>query len=627
MKKVVFALIILVIGIISCKKQSPEPDSITSLKQLVVGRDFGWKTSKTIELIITGAPRGVVRISSADEQILYAKLYSNNPAVDLPVGITLPTYVNQLSINGSIVGLTGNSVKVTLRNQKSVETINFSMSFNGLSDWIKVPQSSSMSYTNTLSMEAWVKASRQQTAKIIQKGDWDGFGLGQDLWNGWQAGMAMADGSGVLANWGMGQPLLNHWYHLAATYNGSNFILFVDGVEMKNIPVTQNIRTNNRNISIGSDNGNQKFFQGQIDEPSLWGIALTQQQVSGSLNIPWSGNETGLTALWHFNEGSGLISLDSSPHHNNGTIYGATFNTEVGYNPTNDTDGDGVQNGYDDFPDDPARAFITSTPASGFGSLAFEDLWPNTGDYDFNDLVVDYRFNNITNASNFLVETYAVFILRASGAGFSNGFGFQLPSNAIPASAITASGSHLSESFITLSDNGLEAQQSRPTVIVFDNAFSVIVPPGGGSGFNTTSGMPYQNPDTLTIHLQYPPNTYTSSQLNIGNFNPFMIVNKTRGKEIHLPDYPPTCLADISYFGQGQDNSDPATGRYYKTEGNLPWAINIVSPFSYPYEKTDILLAYQHLAEWAQSNGSVYQDWYANLPGYRNEAWIWSPTP
>jgi len=53
-----------------------------------------------------------------------------------------------------------------------------------------------------------------------------------------------------------------------------------------------------------------------------------------------------------------------------------------------DSDGDGIQDADDDFPNDPARAFINFFPAAGYGSLAFEDLWPGKGDYDFNDLVV-----------------------------------------------------------------------------------------------------------------------------------------------------------------------------------------------------------------------------------------------
>jgi LruC domain-containing protein len=97
-----------------------------------------------------------------------------------------------------------------------------------------------------------------------------------------------------------------------------------------------------------------------------------------------------------------------------------------------------------------------------------------------------------------------------------------------------------------------------------------------------------------------------------------MMANMERGKEIHLPDYPPTSLADDSYFGSEADDSKPDQGRYYKTVGNYPWALNIYENFSYANEKTDILDAYNHFAEWATSGGGQYDDWYLDNSGYRN---------
>jgi hypothetical protein len=39
----------------------------------------------------------------------------------------------------------------------------------------------------------------------------------------------------------------------------------------------------------------------------------------------------------------------------------------------------------------------TNTTSFIYGTLAYEDLWPSKGDYDFNDLVVDYDFNIVKN--------------------------------------------------------------------------------------------------------------------------------------------------------------------------------------------------------------------------------------
>ena len=91
-----------------------------------------------------------------------------------------------------------------------------------------------------------------------------------------------------------------------------------------------------------------------------------------------------------------------------------------------------------------------------------------------------------------------------------------------------------------------------------------------------------------------------------------------RDVEVHLVDKVPTDLASTALFGTAADDSNPATGRYYRTQNNLPWAINIIESFEYPIEKVDVTSAYLKFAEWAESNGTLYNDWYRDLTGYRN---------
>ena len=79
----------------------------------------------------------------------------------------------------------------------------------------------------------------------------------------------------------------------------------------------------------------------------------------------------------------------------------------------------------------------------------------------------------------------------------------------------------------------------------------------------------------------------------------------------------------MSVFGTGEDNSDPNNGKYYMTNTNLPWAINIYEKFDYPIEKQEILWVYSKFAEWAMSGGTLFPDWYKNLSGYRNSSLIY----
>ncbi len=261
-------------------------------------------------------------------------------------------------------------------------------------------------------------------------------------------------------------------------------------------------------------------------------------------------------------------------------------------------------------------------PATGYGTLAFEDLWPAKGDYDFNDLVIDYQFEIVTNTSNLVESVTGTFIIKAFGASFENGFGFQLSEN-IAQNDIEVSGYSLTEDYISLSDKGIESGQSKPTIIVFDNAFGQMTHPGIGIGVNTETNAPYVEPVTLVIEINFKPNTYSYNDLDISNFNPFLIVNKQRGVEVHLPHYPPTDLVDADRFGEWDDDSNPGMGRYYVSANELPWAINIYERFDYPIEKQEIIQAHLKFAEWAISGGQFFPDWFKNLSGYRNNSLIY----
>jgi LruC domain-containing protein len=290
-----------------------------------------------------------------------------------------------------------------------------------------------------------------------------------------------------------------------------------------------------------------------------------------------------------------------------------------------DADSDGVEDANDDYPNDPLRAFNNYFPAAGYGSLAYEDLWPGKGDFDFNDVVIDYRFNTVTNASNEVVEVLASFPVKASGAALENGFGFSLPDASSdfvssPDKFVVTGYDH-QEGYVSLNAYGHETGQSEPTVVVFDNFFNILASPGG-TGVNTDPGRPFVPFDTLNVTIT-PTGTYAINDMGLTTWNPFIIVDKTRNHEVHLPDYPPSDLADVSLFGQWEDDSDPGTNRYYKTFDDLPWALDIPSAFEWPKEKVEITEAYNHFAEWAESGGTLYTDWYIDNPGYRDDSKIY----
>jgi len=281
-----------------------------------------------------------------------------------------------------------------------------------------------------------------------------------------------------------------------------------------------------------------------------------------------------------------------------------------------DTDGDGCNDNVDMFPFDSTECSENYFPVNNYATLLFEDLWPAKGDYDFNDLVINYKFKTITNSNNFVKDIYATFIIKAFGASYHNGFGFQIGNANIPVFDINVTGYKLSEGYINLNSNGTEAGQSIPTIIVFDNAYKLMPYPGFGIGVNTTPGAPYVTPDTVRIKISFTQNKYTENDIKVMNFNPFLIVNKNRGLEVHLADYKPTDLAYYSLLGTVEDNSMPNLNRYYKTVKNHPWALNINDEIDHMIEKIDFVRGYLKFATWAESNGNVFKNWFIDLPGH-----------
>ncbi|KAF0130585.1 MAG: hypothetical protein FD155_1395 [Bacteroidetes bacterium] len=285
-----------------------------------------------------------------------------------------------------------------------------------------------------------------------------------------------------------------------------------------------------------------------------------------------------------------------------------------------DTDADGVFDVMDDYPADPLRAFNNYFPGRNkTGSLAYEDLWPLKGDYDFNDLVLSYNINQVTNADNLVKDIVSTFTIEAIGAGYKNGFGFQI--NVPPSAVASVDGFDHRENIVTLNANNTEAGQTKATIIPFDNTYNLFETIA--SGFvNTRPEMAYVQPEDVTVNVTFT-NAQTMAAIGLPPYNPFIFINKQRDKEVHLPGYPPTALANPVYFGTEDDDTNLSTGKYYKSKTNLPWGMHLPQAFAYPLEKKVILDAHLVFGQWVQSSGFSYMDWYENKQGYRDQEFIY----
>jgi LruC domain-containing protein len=321
----------------------------------------------------------------------------------------------------------------------------------------------------------------------------------------------------------------------------------------------------------------------------------------------------------------GLIDVISIP----GTIVGDPSN---GCAPqtSNDADNDGIADGDDDYPNDQYRAFNNYLVSSTYGTLLYEDLWPSRGDYDFNDVVVDYRVNTISNASNEVVEMEIKVVARAAGASYKDAFAIELR-NIAPDKILSITGGNLPGTLFTRAANGTESGQTYANIPIFDDVFKVLVYQGGNGGINTNPNVPKADYDTITVLVKFKDGTTTApggvtniSAITFANFNPYIVINQERNREVHLIDKAPTDKANTSLFGTQEDRSNPGQGKYYRTANNLPWALAISQSIPYPTEKTDFSLAFSKFIQWAESNGASFSDWYIDNSGYRNTSNIYN---
>ncbi|NAS30970.1 LruC domain-containing protein [Flavobacteriaceae bacterium R38] len=259
-----------------------------------------------------------------------------------------------------------------------------------------------------------------------------------------------------------------------------------------------------------------------------------------------------------------------------------------------DDDNDGVDNIMDEYPDDPNRAANSYYPARGVtATLAFEDLWPFIGDYDFNDTAVSYNIQSVTNAQNQVVQLVFEVLLVSNGGAFNNAFAFEID-GVSPSSVSNITGQELSGGVFSLDGNNAESGQTNLVIPIFDD--------------DSLLGVPI----TVTVDFETPLEITANAP-----FNPFIVVDGSREMEIHLLGKNPTNLGNST--PQVTGNNADTDGNYASAKG-LPWAINIIGPFIVPLEHSPINEAYLFFNEWATSGGNSRIDWHQNRSGYRNVA-------
>jgi len=283
----------------------------------------------------------------------------------------------------------------------------------------------------------------------------------------------------------------------------------------------------------------------------------------------------------------------------------------------NDSFSDGLEvNQYDTAPLEttdvpvPLVASTAYSPADNqMGTMAFEDFWPSKGDYDFNDVVINYNATE-TKVDGQISKVILKLQPVARGASYKNALKVSIntPITNI-ASATMGKNSHAVP--LTPIEDG-----NQTMFVIIDDIEDALPSPTGFEFANTESNSPKVTGAmfTLTINLKNPvdENIFGSAP-----YNTFISRKLGNGEviEVHFPGYRPTKYASKRKFGTGHDDTDKSTDKYYQTKDNLPWAMIIPQIWEHPKENVDLSQDYPEILDWASSRGKSKKDWYKNKKG------------
>lgn len=267
----------------------------------------------------------------------------------------------------------------------------------------------------------------------------------------------------------------------------------------------------------------------------------------------------------------------------------------------------------------PGNSQIQDTPFY----LAFEDRWPEQGDYDMNDVVI------LQNSSLLLTEDFKVKQiefqgeLKALGASYHNGFAIQLDN--IMASNVNSSLVRFEINGILQESSAIEEDTQYLVIKITDDLRSHIQLTEQCDYYKTEVNC--NNTSQMTFSVTVPfINAIALEQFPEAPYNPFIFAQEStyhgelfyhpgRSLEIHLKNKIPTSKADPSMFGVADDRTQPSGANKYQTSTGLPWALAInpgsQEEWMHPSEMVDILQAYPDFQSFIESNGNKATSWYS----------------
>jgi len=156
--------------------------------------------------------------------------------------------------------------------------------------FVDVPQSSALN-VDRYTLAAWVRYTGVQTQDTL--GRWEVMEKAGAYWlnvrtNGKVRAGGFYGGCAESQHWkyldSSAAVPTNVWTHVAATYNGSRLVIYIDGMQSGSMSVTGTTCSNDEPLAVGAKNAPAKrileaFWDGRLDDVRIYSKAVSAQRI------------------------------------------------------------------------------------------------------------------------------------------------------------------------------------------------------------------------------------------------------------------------------------------------------------------------------------------------------------
>ena len=172
---------------------------------------------------------------------------------------------------------------------------NYSLEFDGLDDYVEVPDSSSLNLTDEVTIEAWVnwKGTGDSWQTIVTKGihyagSNENYALYINRDGKYVCFVLTTENDGrVYFSSPLNSVHVGAWFHVMATYNGTEGVakIYLNArLEATETSFSGNLTTNDQSLRIGHRQYSNHYFNGTLDKVRIGNKAAIPHKILGDVN-------------------------------------------------------------------------------------------------------------------------------------------------------------------------------------------------------------------------------------------------------------------------------------------------------------------------------------------------------